>query len=155
MDYSFWLAGRVLLYASSHIQDSIYHGLCYTSRGALAGTRNSSIDPTTHRTMNERSYHRAKSRFPGACMHPCKFKTHYVAVKHLISQRMQTLFSNGVTRVLQLTNREILLFTSRRNVIKSEPEWQDVNAKIGKTSEGNERNKKRNKLKCLSLNKGV
>ena len=32
---------RVLLYASSHRQDSTYHGLCYTSRGALAGTRNS------------------------------------------------------------------------------------------------------------------
>ena len=25
-------------------QDSTYHGLCYTSRGALAGMRNSSID---------------------------------------------------------------------------------------------------------------
>ena len=30
---------RVILYASSHIQDNTYHGLCYTSRGALAGTR--------------------------------------------------------------------------------------------------------------------
>ena len=65
MDYSFWLAARVLLYASSHRQDNTYHGLCYTSRGALAGTRNSSmgspwrIDPTTHRTMSERSYHGA------------------------------------------------------------------------------------------------
>ena len=27
------------IYAPSHIQDSTYHGLCYTSRGALAGTR--------------------------------------------------------------------------------------------------------------------
>ena len=26
-------------------QDSTYHGLCYTSRGALAGTRNSSMGP--------------------------------------------------------------------------------------------------------------
>ena len=26
----------VLLYAQSHRQDSTYHGLCYTSRGALA-----------------------------------------------------------------------------------------------------------------------
>ena len=25
-------------------QDNTYHGLCYTSRGALAGTRNSSVD---------------------------------------------------------------------------------------------------------------
>ena len=36
--YSFRLAVRVLLYASS--QDNTYHSLCYTSRGALAGTRN-------------------------------------------------------------------------------------------------------------------
>ena len=39
MGYSFRLAARVLLYAPSHRQDSTYHGLCYTSRGALAGTR--------------------------------------------------------------------------------------------------------------------
>ena len=26
-------------------QDSTYHGICYTSRGALAGTRNSSMGP--------------------------------------------------------------------------------------------------------------
>ena len=41
--YSFRLTARVLLYAPSHRQDSTYHGLCYTSRGALAGTRNSSM----------------------------------------------------------------------------------------------------------------
>ena len=68
MGYSFRLAARVLLYAPSHRQDSTYHSLCYTSRGALDGTRNSSmgppwrIDPTTHRTMSERSYHGATSR---------------------------------------------------------------------------------------------
>ena len=45
MVYSFRLAARVLLYASSHRQDNTYHGLCYTSRGALAGTRNSSMGP--------------------------------------------------------------------------------------------------------------
>ena len=41
--YSFRLAARVLLYASSHRQDNTYHSLCYTSRGALAGKRNSSM----------------------------------------------------------------------------------------------------------------
>ena len=41
--YSFRLTVRVLLYAPSHRQDSTYHGLCYTSHGALAGTRNSSM----------------------------------------------------------------------------------------------------------------
>ena len=32
--------GLLLLYAPSLRQNSTYHGLCYTSRGALAGTRN-------------------------------------------------------------------------------------------------------------------
>ena len=41
--YSYRLTARVLLYAPSHIQDNTYHGLCYTSRGALAVTRNSSM----------------------------------------------------------------------------------------------------------------
>ena len=39
------LTPRVLLYAPSHRQDNTYHGLCYTSHGALAGTRNSSMGP--------------------------------------------------------------------------------------------------------------
>ena len=50
--YSFRLTARVLLYAPSHIPRpllhqswSIYQGLCYTSRGALDGTRNSSMGP--------------------------------------------------------------------------------------------------------------
>ena len=38
--YSLRLTARVI-----HRQDSTYHGLCYTSRGALAGTRNSSMGP--------------------------------------------------------------------------------------------------------------
>ena len=39
------LTARVLLYAPSHREDSTYHGLCYTSRGELAGTRSSSVGP--------------------------------------------------------------------------------------------------------------
>ena len=39
--YSFRLTARVLLYAPSHRQDNTYH----CSRGALAGTRNSSTGP--------------------------------------------------------------------------------------------------------------
>ena len=44
------------------------HSLCYSSCGAMAGTRNSSIgppwrvDPTTHCTMSEHSYYRTTSR---------------------------------------------------------------------------------------------
>ena len=64
--YSFRLAARVLLYAPSHRQDSTYHGLCYTSRGALAGTRNSSMGPP-------------HEGFVKACriIYPCYFKTPY------------------------------------------------------------------------------
>ena len=66
MGYSLRLAARGLLYAPSDRQDSTYHSLCYTSRGALGGTRNSSMGPPhegsmTHCTMNERSYHRDTS----------------------------------------------------------------------------------------------
>ena len=43
--FSYRLAARVLLYAPSHRQDNTYHSLCCTSRGALAGTRNSSMGP--------------------------------------------------------------------------------------------------------------
>ena len=45
MGYSFRLTARVLSYAPSHRQDSTYHSLFYTSRRALAGTRNSSMGP--------------------------------------------------------------------------------------------------------------
>ena len=62
MGFSFRLAARVLLHAQSHRQDSTYHSLCYTSRGALAGMRNSSMDLMTYRTMSKRSYHGATSR---------------------------------------------------------------------------------------------
>ena len=43
--YSYGLAARVLLYAPSQGQDNTYHGLCYTSSGALSGMRNSSMGP--------------------------------------------------------------------------------------------------------------
>ena len=39
------ITARIVLYATSHRQDNTYHGLCYTSRGAVAGTRNSSMSP--------------------------------------------------------------------------------------------------------------
>ena len=51
--YSFRLAARVLLYASSHRQDNTYHGLCYTSCGALAGMRNSSMGPPNEGSIRQ------------------------------------------------------------------------------------------------------
>ena len=53
--YSYRLTARVLLYAPSHRQDNTYHGLCYTSRGALAGTRRSSMGPP-HEGLHQTVY---------------------------------------------------------------------------------------------------
>ena len=41
----FPISSKGSLYAPSHKQDSTTHSLCYTSCGALAGARNSSMDP--------------------------------------------------------------------------------------------------------------
>ena len=65
--YSFRLATRVPLYASSHRQDTTYHGLWYTSRGwnekLLNGStmKDRSDDPSHHERML--NYHGATSRF--------------------------------------------------------------------------------------------
>ena len=58
MGYSFRIAARVLLYTLSCRQDSTCHGLCYTSRGALAETKNNGSDDPSHnkRTLLPRSY---------------------------------------------------------------------------------------------------
>ena len=44
MRYSFRLAERVLFYGPFHRQDNTYHGLWYTSRGALVGMTNSTLE---------------------------------------------------------------------------------------------------------------
>ena len=61
--YSFRLTARVLLYTPSHRQDCTYHGLCYTSRGALAGTRNSSNGPP-HEGSIRRLMHHERTLLP-------------------------------------------------------------------------------------------
>ena len=45
MGFSFQFSARVLLYGSSHRLNNTYHSLCYTSSGALAGKRNTSMGP--------------------------------------------------------------------------------------------------------------
>ena len=52
MGYSFRLTARVLLYASSHRQDNNNLDLCYTSRGTLAGTRNSALQRSINKQMS-------------------------------------------------------------------------------------------------------
>ena len=39
----FLISSKCSFICTTHRQDNTYHGLCYTSRGALAGTRNSSM----------------------------------------------------------------------------------------------------------------
>ena len=57
--YSFRLIARVLLYAPSHRQDSSYHSLWYTSHGALAGMKNSSmVHPMKDRSDNPSHHER-------------------------------------------------------------------------------------------------
>ena len=51
MGYSSRFTARVILYAPSHRQDCTYHCLRYTSRGAQAGTRNSSVGPPNERSI--------------------------------------------------------------------------------------------------------
>ena len=51
MGYSLRLAAMVLSYAPSHIQDSTYHSVRYTSQGALAGTRNSFLGSSIRRPI--------------------------------------------------------------------------------------------------------
>ena len=61
----FLITTKYFLYVSSYKQDNTYNSFCYTTCGALAGTRNSSmgspwrIDPTT---MSECCYLGAMSR---------------------------------------------------------------------------------------------
>ena len=98
IDYSFRLTARVLLYAPSHRQDSTYHNLCYTSRGALAGTRNSSMgsphEGSIRRPMSERSYQGATSR-SSQCAHSCILLPSFYLTK--IQQTSLTLHVITVT----------------------------------------------------------
>ena len=76
--YSFRLQQGFFLYASSHRQDNTYHGLCYTSRGALAGTRNSSMGPP-HEGLIHRSYHGATTH-NNTLLQPCRISPGKLAV---------------------------------------------------------------------------
>ena len=60
LGYSFRLAARVLLYAPYHRQAFVIPVVEHWLEREIAQL----VDETTHRTINERSYHRATSRFP-------------------------------------------------------------------------------------------
>ena len=65
MGYSFRLAARVLLYASSHRQDNTYHGLCYTSRGEVSRDILDVYEISIHSVKDVVSF--AKKRGKEAC----------------------------------------------------------------------------------------
>ena len=52
----------ILIYAPSHRQDNTYQGLCYTNRGALAGTRNSPMGVLIYAPS-----HRQDNTYHGLC----------------------------------------------------------------------------------------
>ena len=113
--YSFRLAARVLLYALSHRQDNTYHGLCYTSRGALAGTRNSSMGPP-----HEGSIRRPTAPWANAL--PLSYVPllwqFYVICLFTIKMRLYTfillLYLERVTTEMQGKFRTIIIFSNRK-----------------------------------------
>ena len=122
MGYSFRLTARVLLYAPSNRHDSTYHGLCFTSRGALVGTRNSSMGPPHEGSIrrpispwaNERSYHGATSR---SLFLECIF-LYFVPSVTTSWNRQQTSSRNQIVKfvdtVSQVTHLQWLLRPSPR-----------------------------------------
>ena len=70
MGHSFRLATRVLLYTLPHRQDSNYHILCYTSRGALSEMSKSSMgdrsnNPQHHELMFYKRYISLRHEYKG------------------------------------------------------------------------------------------
>ena len=100
--YSFRLAARVLLYAPSHRQDSTYHSLCYTSRGALAGMWNSSMGPPQEGLIRRpiapwvnaltTELHFAQVRYRCLCLFRHHFRSQYLYPVPL--KKLDVIFSN-------------------------------------------------------------
>ena len=109
--YTFRLTARVLLYAPSHRQDSTYHGLCYTSRGALVGTRNSPMGPP-----HEGSIRRPIAPWANRCV---QSRGWFSANHSGMSNRYCVLFKQIMT-----FNRKPLLFLSIIFVPHSLSSWR-------------------------------
>ena len=91
--YSYQLTARVLLYAPSHRQDNTYHGLCYTSRGALAGTRNHTgrLHPKLPHTHT--SFKKATGEFDDYRVHLVDH--HFSEIWNIREEVAYQLFGNG------------------------------------------------------------
>ena len=104
--YSFRLTARVLLYAPSHRQDNTYHGLCYTSRGALAEREIAqwvrSDDPSHHeRKLLPRSYI-SLPFIQGASF--CLIVTHLCGIKSSIQLLVVLTINPAIMFASLLTN---------------------------------------------------
>ena len=53
--YSFRLAARVILYASSHRQDNTYHGLCYTIPASNSSRRDIEVKKEGRKLIESQS----------------------------------------------------------------------------------------------------
>ena len=94
MGYSFRLTARVLLYASSHRQDNTYHGLYYTSLGALAGTR---FDTDCHLIIisvggAEYSERTKEGRKEGRRKKEGRFYLRLYGVRHMVKEGRKEMF---------------------------------------------------------------
>ena len=126
ISYSCQLTARVLLYAPSHRQDSTYHGLCYTSRGALPGTKNSSMGPP----------HEGSIRWPGICINSllwmCKLHlysqmSHYYHLLVTGWNRKYPTWSDWYKCILKLIMNQYQWFEIRSIfLIKNNKLWPNI-----------------------------
>ena len=112
--YSFRLTARVLLYAPSHRQDSTYHGLCYTSRGALAVTRNSSMG-----SPHEGSIRRPIASWANALT----TELHLALLAWILCTKLSILSSKSLynlTRITEMVRMDTLTLWYQKIVISGE-----------------------------------
>ena len=105
--YYYRLTSRVLLYAPSHRQDNTYHGLCYTSRGTLDGTRNSSMDYI--HTYLDACIHTYIYTYIDACMH--------TNVHTYIHTYIQTIHRCSHTSIHTFSEDQKLIFHSFKSLL--------------------------------------
>ena len=91
--YSYRLAARVLLYTPSHRQDNTYHGLCYTSRGALAETRNSSMGPPHEGSIRRPTAPCSNMKLRYLYIHTHKYQQTYIS-KHIQKYIHTSIYSH-------------------------------------------------------------
>ena len=107
--YSYRLTARVILYAPSHRQDNTYHGLCYTSRGALAGTRNGSMGPPHEGSIRRPTAPWANANIKNVI---CTLKYGYYSVRHMVKDH-----SNSERENLLPPHRLLLSINSKGSFI--------------------------------------